>query len=171
MLRDQLIQSSSLNTAVLKNHATQNSYLFTPQEARLQDLDSIFSLARNGFQLLATSSRQIANFKTPLLSPAAKLIDRTSLSKEQNEALDRTIEALLFVISPFLMEQGASKVIEWLVRRFRSVIILLFRIKINSHLNKRAHEFNVDALLTVFLPFHATGHFIKLVSLLHIPWV
>ncbi|CAG8656225.1 17359_t:CDS:2, partial [Acaulospora colombiana] len=151
MLRDQLLQSSSLNAALLKNHGNQVSYLFTSQEARLQDLDSIFSLAHNGFQLLATLSKQLANFKTPLLSPAAKLTDRTHLSKEENEDLDRTIEALLFAISPFLMEQGASKIIEWLVRRFR------------------VHEFNVDALLTVFLPFHCTPQFIKLISLLHIP--
>ncbi|PVG00071.1 hypothetical protein CPB86DRAFT_701979 [Serendipita vermifera] len=150
MLRDQLLQSSSLNAALLKNHGNEVSYLFTSQEARFQDLDSVFSLAHNGFQLLATSSKQLANFKTPLLSPAAKLIDRTRLSKEENEDLDRTIEALLFAISPFLTEQGASKIIEWLVRRFR------------------VHEFNVDALLTVFLPFHCTPHFVKLVSLLHI---
>jgi hypothetical protein len=38
---------------------------------------------------------------------------------EENAVLDAAIEKLLFAISPFLMEQAASKIIEWLVRRYR----------------------------------------------------
>lgn len=35
----------------------------------------------------------------------------------------------------------------------------------------RANEFNVDALMTLFLPYHETPHFTKLVSILHIEQV
>ena len=119
MLSAQLQQSSSLNAALLKNHKFQESYLFTPQQARLHDLDAIFQLAQNGLHLLATSSKHLKSLNSPLFAPSAKFTDRTRISVEENAVLDVAIENLLFAISPFLMEQAASKIIEWLVRRYR----------------------------------------------------
>ncbi|CAG7851278.1 SubName: Full=Uncharacterized protein {ECO:0000313/EMBL:CCA66475.1} [Serendipita indica DSM 11827] len=156
MLSAQLAQSVSLNARSLKDHKSIESYLFSSQQARQHDLDTVFQLAQNGLQLLATSSSSLKTLKSPLLSSPAKFSDRTRLSPEENHILDDQIKDLLFAISPFLTEQGASTIIEWLVRRYR------------------ANEFNVDTLLTVFLPYHNTPHFVKLVSILHIkpssPW-
>jgi len=122
MLSAQLQQSSSLNAALLKNHKFQESYLFTPQQARLHDLDAIFQLAQNGLHLLATSSKHLKSLNSPLFAPSAKFTDRTRISVEENAVLDAAIEKLLFAISPFLMEQAASKIIEWLVRRYRCAV-------------------------------------------------
>jgi U3 small nucleolar RNA-associated protein 10 len=119
MLSAQLQQSSSLNAVLLKNHKFQESYLFTPQQARLHDLDAVFQLAQNGLHLLATSSKQLKSLNSPLFAPSAKFTDRTRISVEENAVLDAAIEKLLYAISPFLMEQAASKIVEWLVRRYR----------------------------------------------------
>jgi len=119
MLSTQLQQSSSLNAALLKSHKNQDSYLFTPQQARLHDFDAIFQLAQNGLSLLATSSKQLNDLNSPLFAQNAKFTDRTRVSVDENAALDVAIEKLLFAISPFLMEQAASKIMEWLVRRYR----------------------------------------------------
>ncbi|KIM29205.1 hypothetical protein M408DRAFT_120332 [Serendipita vermifera MAFF 305830] len=151
MLAAQLEQSASLNAQFLKTHKNVESYLFSPQQARQHDIDAIFQLAQNGLHLLATSSKQIKSLNSPLFASSAKFTDRTSLAAAENASLDVAIEKLLFALAPYLMEQAASKIIEWLVRRYR------------------VNEFNVEALLTIFLPYHATPHFIKLLSILHIP--
>jgi len=119
MLGAQLQQSSSLHAALLKNHKFQESYLFTPQQARLHDLDAVFQLAQNGLHLLSTHSKHVKSLNSPLFALSAKFADRTRLSLEENAALDAAIEQLLFAISPFLTEQAASKIVEWLVRRYR----------------------------------------------------
>lgn len=123
MLSAQLQQSASLNASFLKTHKNVESYLFTPQQARQHDLDTIFQLAQNGLQLLSTSSKQIKSLNSPLFSSSSKFTDRTKLSTEENNTLNVAIEKLLFALAPFLMEQAASKVIEWLVRRYRYVDI------------------------------------------------
>ncbi|KAG8835932.1 snoRNA-binding rRNA-processing protein utp10 [Serendipita sp. 399] len=151
MLAAQLAKSASLNSNSFQSKRNTESYLFTPQQARHHDLDALYQLAQNGLQLLSTSSGHLKTLKTSLLLPSSKFTDRTTLSKEENALIDREVETLLFAISPFLTEPAASKIVEWLVRRFR------------------VNEFNVDTVLAVFLPYHTTDHFIKMVSILHIP--
>lgn len=48
------------------------------------------------------------------------------------------------------MEGAASRVLEWLVRRFR------------------INEFNVGAVVALFLPYHETQHWGKMVTILHL---
>ena len=121
MLAAQLAQSASLSAKSLKDQKYIDSYLFPPHQARQHDLDTIFQLAQNGLQLLATSSSSLKTLKSPLFSRSTKFIDRTRLSPEENHTLNDQIKDLLFAISPFLTEQGASNIIEWLVRRYRYV--------------------------------------------------
>ncbi|KAF8966928.1 armadillo-type protein [Flammula alnicola] len=71
-------------------------------------------------------------------------------SREAIEELDKAIEEFLWLLSPYLMEPPAGKVLEWLVRRFR------------------INEFNVEAILTLFLPYHESPHFAKMVTILQI---
>ncbi|KAG8860617.1 snoRNA-binding rRNA-processing protein utp10 [Serendipita sp. 411] len=151
MLATQLARTASLNANFLQNKKNVESYLFTQEQARHHDLDAVYQLAQNGLELLSVGSKHLKTLKSSLLTPSSRFTDRTMLSKEENAAIDEEVETLLFAISPFLMEQAASKVVEWLVRRFR------------------VNEFNVDAVLTVFLPYHATAQFVKMVSILRVP--
>lgn len=115
MLKAQLAQGSSLNTQRLQSKTSHASYLFLNQS---QDLDATLSIAQNAFQILSSVSKQVASQKGFLFG---KTTDRTRLDKLQNDALDASIENLLFALAPHLLDNSASKIIEWLVRRYRYV--------------------------------------------------
>jgi len=54
-----------------------------------------------------------------LFSDAVKDVDRTLLSKDKNDELDRNLKDLLRLLGPWLMEGMVGKILEWLIRRFR----------------------------------------------------
>ncbi|KAI0651200.1 hypothetical protein C8Q79DRAFT_1004507 [Trametes meyenii] len=153
-LAEQLARSASLNANLLNEKARKQvqseSYLFTAKEARQHDLESLHALGVNGFLQLKALQPAVAPFEQLLFSDAAKSLDRTLQPAEQNAKLDATISAFLPLLGAFLLDSPTGKVLEWLVRRFR------------------IHEFNVDAIVSLFLPYHETPHFIKMVSILHI---
>ncbi|KAL0952425.1 hypothetical protein HGRIS_006698 [Hohenbuehelia grisea] len=152
-LAAQLAQSSSLNTNLLseKNrHKATESYLFTGRDADQHDLETIYSLADNGLRQLLYLEPGLNRCRRILFSESSKTFDRTLQTVEQNARLDESIGLCLRLLGPHLMEAPAGKLIEWLVRRFR------------------IHEFNVEDILTLFLPYHETPHFAKMVTLLHI---
>ncbi|KAG1761179.1 hypothetical protein EDD22DRAFT_897736 [Suillus occidentalis] len=168
-LASQLAASASLNASLLDAHTNKRrrteSYLFTGRDADVHDLDSIHALASNAFaqlsslspaftartiKLAADGSSLSVDFDQTLFSEAARNVDRTMQSREVNANLDRTLNAFLFLLGPWLMEVPTSKVLEWLVRRFR------------------INEFNVDAVLSLFFPYHESPHFVKMLSILHI---
>ncbi|KAF9221723.1 hypothetical protein BS17DRAFT_710411 [Gyrodon lividus] len=171
-LATQLAASASLNASFLQDRSRKRqneSYLFTGRDADVHDLDSIHALATSAFSQLCTLSPAFSSlnvkaghdgmplavdFEHNLFSDAAKGMDRTLHTREVNVNLDRNINALLALLGPWLMDVPTSKVLEWLVRRFRQV----------SQIN----EFNVDALLALFLPYHESPHFVKMLSILHI---
>ncbi|OJA15136.1 hypothetical protein AZE42_07566 [Rhizopogon vesiculosus] len=168
-LASQLAASASLNASLLEAHTSKRrqteSYLFTGRDSDLHDLDAIHALASNAFAQLcslspAFSARTIklgsdgsslsVDFDQTLFSEAARNMDRTLQSQEVNSNIDRTLNAFLSLLGPWLMEAPTSKVLEWLVRRFR------------------INEFNVDAVLSLFFPYHESPHFVKMLSILHI---
>ncbi|KAG1896221.1 uncharacterized protein F5891DRAFT_1054817 [Suillus fuscotomentosus] len=168
-LASQLAASASLNASLLDAHTNKRrrteSYLFTGRDADVHDLDSIHALASNAFAQLSSLSPAFTartaklpsdgsslsvDFDQTLFSEAARNVDRTMQSREVNANLDRTLNAFLSLLGPWLMEAPTSKVLEWLVRRFR------------------INEFNVDAVLSLFFPYHESPHFVKMLSILHI---
>ncbi|ORX53545.1 hypothetical protein DM01DRAFT_1322487 [Hesseltinella vesiculosa] len=149
-------QLKKLGTADLKNVSEGSrkykaSFLFTAKEAAEQDLETIFSIARNGFMELLNVDPAFSSFETALFSENSKSIDRVLMSKQDNEKLDQTIASFLCQLSPYFLLNPAGKVLEWLIRRFD------------------IHKCNVDAILACIFPFHETKSFVKMVSLLDIP--
>ncbi|PIL25975.1 hypothetical protein GSI_11729 [Ganoderma sinense ZZ0214-1] len=153
-LAQQLAKGASLNANLLneksRRQAASESYLFSPKEARQHDIDSLHALGVNGFLQLKSLLSDVARFEHSLFSDAAKSLDRTLLPKEQNADLNSTIAAFLPLLGPYLLDVPSGKVLEWLVRRFR------------------IHEFNVSSIVSLFLPYHETPHFTKMVSILHV---
>ncbi|KAJ8583913.1 hypothetical protein M405DRAFT_936925 [Rhizopogon salebrosus TDB-379] len=168
-LASQLAISASLNASLLEAHTSKRrrteSYLFTGRDADLHDLDAIHALSSNAFAQLCSlspvfSARTIklgsdgsslsVDFDQTLFSEAARNTDRTMQSRDVNANLDSTLNTFLSLLGPWLMEAPTSKVLEWLVRRFR------------------INEFNVDAVLSLFFPYHESPHFVKMLSILHI---
>ncbi|KAF7297329.1 U3 small nucleolar RNA-associated protein 10 [Mycena indigotica] len=152
-LAAQLAKGASLNTNALvegsRRKATE-SYLFTGRDADQHDLDTLHALSFNAFRQLRSLSPSLHEYEGQLFSDAARATDRTLLTQDEVARLDTTIDSLLPLLGPYLPEGPTGKVLEWLVRRFR------------------INEFNVDGVLALFLPYHESPHFAKMLSILHI---
>jgi len=122
-LAAQLAQNASLNAALLSTTRRKptESYLFPASQAATHDLESIHFLASNAFLQLKSVQPLCRKYENPLFSDAVKDVDRTLLSKDKNEELDRHLQGLLRLLGPWLMEGMVGKILEWLVRRFRCV--------------------------------------------------
>ncbi|KAH9044915.1 hypothetical protein EDB83DRAFT_2406035 [Lactarius deliciosus] len=158
-LAAQLAQSVSLNSTLLVDRARRKpaqSYLFTEREADKHDLESIHALALNAFIQLRQWNPALQTYESSLFSDAAKGVDRTLLLLEEAKELDARISAFLPLLGGDLMEMPTGRVLEWLVRRFR------------------INEFNVEDVLSLFLPYHDTPHFAKMITILRVepdaPW-
>ncbi|KAF8578875.1 ARM repeat-containing protein [Ramaria rubella] len=152
-LAAQLSKGVSLNASLLVDRSRRRpteSYVFTNREADQHDFHSIHALGVNGLSRLKTLDSKFTKYEGNIFSDAARDLDRTLHSQSQNAALDRTLSSFLKDLGPYLLEAPTSKALEWVVRRFR------------------VHEFNVDAIMALFLPYHETVHFAKIVSILHV---
>ncbi|KAH8112066.1 hypothetical protein DFH11DRAFT_1788270 [Phellopilus nigrolimitatus] len=167
-LAAQLAKGVSLNAPLLsetarKKHFASSSYLFSSStKGQIDDLDSIYALAANALAQLRLIYPSFAAFNDSsqvhrsLFSQRAKDTDRTLLANEELKELNDAIRACLMALGPCLLEEPAGRILEWLVRRFR------------------VNEFNVPDVLALFLPYHESPHFAKMVSILTIdeagPW-
>ncbi|KAJ2923032.1 hypothetical protein H1R20_g14063, partial [Candolleomyces eurysporus] len=152
-LAEQLAKNASLNASLFVDRSKRKptvSYLFTGRDADQYDLETIFALGQNAFIQLCTVEPALETYEDALFSDQAKATDRTLLDPDATKELDRTIEGFLALLGPYVMDAPTGKAIEWLVRRFR------------------IYEFNVDAVMALFLPYHETPHFTKMVSILEI---
>ncbi|KAI0311668.1 hypothetical protein OF83DRAFT_1068421 [Amylostereum chailletii] len=152
-LAAQLAQGASFNSSLLVERTRRKpteSYLFTGREADQHDLESLYALASNAFIQLKQVNPGLASFEDAFFSDAAKGVDRTMLAGEATKGLDARLKDFLPLLGKHLMEGPTGRVLEWLVRRFR------------------INEFNVDDVLALFLPYHDSPHFAKMVTILHI---
>ncbi|EIW76657.1 hypothetical protein CONPUDRAFT_168479 [Coniophora puteana RWD-64-598 SS2] len=152
-LATQLATTASLNSALLNTTRRQpaQSYLFSQKDAEAHDLDSIHALASSAYTQLSSVDPKFDNeYEQSLFSDAARATDRTLQPTEFNDQLDRTLRTFLGLLGPWLMDPPAGKILEWLVKRYR------------------INEFNVEDVLALFLPYHDSPHFAKMLSILHI---
>ncbi|KIP06398.1 hypothetical protein PHLGIDRAFT_128310 [Phlebiopsis gigantea 11061_1 CR5-6] len=152
-LATQLAQNASLNASLLVDRSRRkptHSYLFSSREADQHDLDSLHALAVNAFFRLKTVQPILSGYEDALFSEAAKATDRTLQNAETNAKLDESLNSFLPLLGPYLLESPTGKILEWLVRRFR------------------VNEFNVEAILSLFLPYQESAHFTKMLSILNL---
>lgn len=178
-LARQLASIASLDSSRLgassKVSATQPSYLFTPTEAAQHDLETIHSLGLNGFEELKELDSTLADFEDELFGEGSKQVDRMIISKQENEDLGRVLDQFLRRLGKHVPTRACAKVVEWLVRRFRSVLLFLYiSISCRSELTsspflQRVHEMNVDGVLACFFPYHDSPQFVRILSILRIP--
>ena len=168
-LAAQLAQSASLNAALLNPNRRRptDSYLFPAKEAAQHDLDAIYAIGNNGFTQLMSMEPGLKQFERGLFSDSARNTDRTLLNAEANEELNKQIASLLPLLGPFLLDAPTGRVLEWLVRRFRYVPVSCGQTQ-TFIADFRINEFNVQEILTLFLPYHESPHFEKMLSILHI---
>jgi U3 small nucleolar RNA-associated protein 10 len=117
--------TNTLNTRKLKAiHST--SLIFEPSVAATQDLDTVYTIASEGFQELCLLDERFYVFERSLFSDSSKDVDRLLLTKDEVKELDRSIEAFLELVSGRLLLRPAMNAVEWLVRRFRYELILRY---------------------------------------------
>ncbi len=151
-LAAQLANVRSHNADKLTSSASlvkHTSYLFPPKTAAQQDLFTVHALGASGWTELSAQDATLQkwNNSTLLFGDESRNMDRLMLPKEDNEAIDNAVKEFLYLASPFLLSKGASKCLEWLVRRFR------------------VHEFSVEDLLAALLPYHDTQQFARMLSI------
>nr|XP_019043454.1 hypothetical protein I302_08031 [Kwoniella bestiolae CBS 10118]OCF22384.1 hypothetical protein I302_08031 [Kwoniella bestiolae CBS 10118] len=153
-LAAQLQNIASLDAARLTSKYGQpssKSYLFPPKVASTHDLDSIFALAQSGFEELLSLDPGMEEFEQELFSEKSKRTDRMMLSQEENDEFDVLLGKCLRRLGKWIGIMAGGKCIEWLVRRFR------------------VHEMNAEVLLQVFLPYHESPNFPRILAILTIP--
>ncbi|KAJ7884545.1 hypothetical protein B0H14DRAFT_3742152 [Mycena olivaceomarginata] len=151
----QFAKGASLNTTLLVDRSRRkaaDSYLFTGREADQHDLESIHALGANGFLQLTTLNPAFREFEDPLFSDGLRDTDRTFLSTEAITQLGLGISGFLSLLAGSLCDGGAD--------RKGSRMAVSYRCRIN--------EFNVEPILALFLPYHESPHFAKMLSILHI---
>ena len=119
----QRIAESSVNTVSAKKQKAlySVSLLFPPSHAATQDIETIWSIALEGFRELVELDSRFEKFQRGIFSEASIGVDRFLQTKVQNAELDRNLEDFLGLVSARLLLKGALKALEWLVRKFRSV--------------------------------------------------
>ena len=170
-LANQLQSIASLDASRLTSRygaPTSKSYLFPPKVAASHDLDAIFSLAQSGFEELRILDPEMEEYEDELFSEAAKRMDRMMLNKAQNEQLDEILGRCLRRLGMWVGLMAGGKCIEWLVRRFRSVRCFGRRSSFADYLPS-VHEMNAETVLQVFLPYHQSPNFPRILSILSLP--
>ncbi|GAA6007531.1 hypothetical protein JCM11491_004197 [Sporobolomyces phaffii] len=140
-------QLSARNTLDSARLATQRSiknppsFIYTARHASTVSTADLHSLAVNAWEQLAAVDSWFEDHFKDILGEQAKGTDRTGLTKDENDKLGALLDKTLRHLGKHMLLKPAGVVLEWLVRRFR------------------VQDFNIPALVALFLPYHSTPHF------------
>ncbi|KAJ1968189.1 snoRNA-binding rRNA-processing protein utp10, partial [Dispira parvispora] len=144
-LRRKIKDVSDVNLAFKK---TRPSFIFSEREAADIDSDTIYNLGHTGFEELVQLDSTLKDFESEFFSPLCKSTDRVQLTKAENDALDKTLGRFLEHLAPHFLISPTSRVLEWLIRRFR------------------IQDFNAEQILLAFIPYYGTSQFMRLCKLI-----
>ena len=142
------------------------SLLFDPKDAANQSFDTIYQICHEGFQELCMLDNRFTPFSRNLFSQQSKVEDRTQMTAKENEELDAVLQSFLGLISAKILLKPAHKAVEWLIRRFRFVSDKQCSMSSIDLSFVRIHEYNTQATVLTFLPYHETQIFVNLLSIL-----
>ncbi|GAA5933796.1 hypothetical protein JCM3775_000286 [Rhodotorula graminis] len=135
----QTVDSARLSsTRALKNIP---SFIYTSRHASTLTTADLHSIAANAWDQLSALDPFFGLHFKEILGEQAKSLDRTGLTKDENDKVGRSVDKVLRALGKHMLLKPAGVVLEWLVRRFR------------------VQDFNVPGLIALFLPYHNTPHF------------
>lgn len=70
--------------------------------------------------------------------------------------MSAVIKRFLGVLSPYFLHSNTFKVLEYFIRHFRYILLLIIRV----------HEYDVDHVMSCIIAYHETRQFVKVVSIL-----
>lgn len=112
------------------------SFLHDSLLAATQDYESIYYDSLDALERLESLDRRFGKFKHSIFSITSIQIDRQVQTQEENENLDKTINAFLSLLAPFWHLAISVRAAEWPLRRFQMNI------------------FNAEYLLLSTLPYY-----------------
>nr|KYP73393.1 Uncharacterized protein At3g06530 family [Cajanus cajan] len=140
--------SVKIDSEPLKRPFTRPSILFDPKEAADIDIEAIFSIALQGFEVLIGTDYRFMKYKKDLFSHRSKELDRELMGIEQNNQLNVSIASYLKLLSGYFLIPAALKTLEYLIRRHK------------------IHVYNNEDLILCALPYHDTHAFVRIVQIL-----
>ncbi|KAI5433025.1 hypothetical protein KIW84_020356, partial [Lathyrus oleraceus] len=139
-----------VDSAPLRRPFTRPSILFDPKEAADINIESIFTIALQGLEVLISNDERFRNYKNDLFSHRSKELDRELMGIEQNNQLNVLINSYLKLVSGFFILPSALQTLEYLIRRHK------------------IHVYNNEDLILCALPYHDTHAFVRVVQILDI---
>lgn len=103
--------------------AYSKSLLFEPSVAASQSLDGLFQICYEGFEELCDLDSRFLRYQRSLFNPTFKSQDRSLMTAAENQDLSRLLDSCMIQLSPRLLFKPAQKAVEWLVRRFKYVLL------------------------------------------------
>ncbi|CAN6457927.1 unnamed protein product [Victoria cruziana] len=134
--------------ALPKHPITRPSILFDPKEAADIDLETIFSIAISGLNILVETDKRFRCYKDTLFSQKSLDMDREVMTSDENNKINSSISSYLRLLSGYMQLPSAQKTLEYLIRRYK------------------VHIYNVDELVMCILPYHDTHIFVCIVQIL-----
>ncbi|XP_043702690.1 uncharacterized protein At3g06530-like [Telopea speciosissima] len=131
-----------------KRPFTRPSIIFNPKEAADIDLDTLFSIALSGLEVLISTDERFSSYKNDLFSHKSRELDRELMGVEENKRINSSISSFLRLLSGHLQLHSALKTLEYLIRRYK------------------VHVYNTEELILCALPYHDTHAFVRIVQLL-----
>lgn len=116
-------QNETVQSAGVQSIHVKASLLFDKKDAAKIELDAVYQLALGGLEMLKKLEPRLKPFEATLFSPSTKELSRELQSKEANDRLDESINTFLSLLAPFFLEKHAHKVLEYLIRRYRCVVL------------------------------------------------
>ncbi|XP_057776784.1 uncharacterized protein At3g06530 isoform X2 [Salvia miltiorrhiza] len=131
-----------------KRPLTRPSILFDAKAAADVDLDTIFSVALSGLEVLISMEERFRNYKNDLFSFQSKELDRELVGQEENKRINASLGSYLRLLSGYLELHSALKTLEYLIRRYK------------------IHVYNAEELILCALPYHDTHVFVQIIRLI-----
>jgi hypothetical protein len=104
----------------------------------------------NGFEELEEKEPMILEYKEELFSQSSREFSRALSSIPDLESLQKRLDELIEIISPYFMHHSSHKILEYLIH------------------NYEIHIYSKDALIFSLLPFMQTNIFLRMLQLINI---
>ena len=133
------------------------SLLFERKEAADIDIETFYSLGRNGLEELISIDPTFSQFQATLFQESCKEFERSVQTSDVLVELDGNVSVFLRRLSPYFLLKPAQKCLEWLVQAYRVTAT------------------NADDVIECALPYYETRLFARVVQLLPLkssssPW-
>ncbi|KAK3033239.1 hypothetical protein RJ639_033119 [Escallonia herrerae] len=145
----QAIKSAiAADTEPLTRPFTRPSLLFSPKEAADIDLDTIFTIALSGLEVLISADSRFRSYKNDLFSHRSRELDRELQGIEENDRINTSIGSYLRLLSGYFQLPSSLRTLEYLIRRYKLYV------------------YNSEELILCALPYHDTADFVRVVQLI-----